>query len=272
MNYTGGKFKLLPQIKSVFPEEIDTFVDVFAGGLNVGVNVQANKIIANDTLHQVIEIYETLQNMNGEEAKAKVLKVVEAYDLNKQNKEGFLKLRADYNEGNKQPHILYALITHAFNYQIRFNKKGGYNMPFGKDRSSFNDSLKKRLVEFTDAIDDRFVFMSKDFRELDLTGLGNEDLVYCDPPYLISTATYNESGGWSEKEEVDLLDMLDRLDRQGVRFALSNVFVHKGERNEMLIDWAKKYNVHDFSSDYTNASYQKKTRVNDTREVLVTNY
>lgn len=38
LNYTGGKYKLLPQLLEIFPKEIDTFVDLFAGGGNVAVN------------------------------------------------------------------------------------------------------------------------------------------------------------------------------------------------------------------------------------------
>jgi hypothetical protein len=49
-----------------------------------------------------------------------------------------------------------------------------------------------------------------------------------DPPYLISTATYNENGGWSKNDEQDLLKQLDKLDRKGIKFALSNVLEHKG--------------------------------------------
>jgi hypothetical protein len=32
LNYTGGKYKLLPQLLEVFPKQVDTFVDLFAGG------------------------------------------------------------------------------------------------------------------------------------------------------------------------------------------------------------------------------------------------
>ena len=42
MNYIGGKYKLLPQIMPLFPEDIDTFVDIFCGGANVGINATAN--------------------------------------------------------------------------------------------------------------------------------------------------------------------------------------------------------------------------------------
>ena len=39
LNYTGGKYKLLPQILPLFPKEIDCFVDLFCGGCNVGINI-----------------------------------------------------------------------------------------------------------------------------------------------------------------------------------------------------------------------------------------
>ena len=58
LNYTGGKFKLLPQILPLLPNDIDTFIDLFGGGLNVGVNVKANKIIYND-----IELTLSLQDI-----------------------------------------------------------------------------------------------------------------------------------------------------------------------------------------------------------------
>mgnify|MGYP000442833487 FL=1 len=48
LNYTGGKYKLLKQILPNFPNEIDTFVDLFCGGCNVGINIEAKKVVYND--------------------------------------------------------------------------------------------------------------------------------------------------------------------------------------------------------------------------------
>ena len=45
MSYTGSKNKLLSQILPVFPKNIDTFVDLFCGGCNVGINVSAKQYI-----------------------------------------------------------------------------------------------------------------------------------------------------------------------------------------------------------------------------------
>lgn len=71
--------------------------------------------------------------------------------------------------------------------------------------------------------------------------LSRGDLVYCDPPYLITTGSYNDGKrgfkDWTLKEERELLALLDDLDRQGILFALSNVFRHKGLTNDVLIEW-----------------------------------
>lgn len=101
--------------------------------------------------------------------------------------------------------------------------------------------------------------------------------MYCDPPYLISCATYNEENqlgnGYGEIEEIELLNLLDRLNSMSVKFALSNVLYHKGLDNTILIEWFKKYNVHYLDKNYSTCNYQLKERdKTKTVEVLVTNY
>ena len=98
------------------------------------------------------------------------------------------------------------------------------------------------------------------------------DFVYCDPPYLITCATYNEKDGWNEQCEKDLLNLLDNLNSQGVRFALSNVLFSKGKTNDILIEWSKKYNIHHLDYTYQNCSYHTKDKNTKPDEVLITNY
>lgn len=43
LNFTGGKYKLLPQLIPIFPDKIETFVDIFCGGCNVALNISAKK-------------------------------------------------------------------------------------------------------------------------------------------------------------------------------------------------------------------------------------
>lgn len=273
LNYTGGKYKLLPQLLDLFPKQVNTFVDLFAGGGNVSVNVKAEKVVFNDLMWQVPEMLQEFKKIGVEESLRKIDGYISSYDLSKENKEGYLALRELYNKGKSDPLMLYTLICYSFNNQIRFNNKGAYNMPFGKDRSSFNPTLREKFIIFVQRLQSMEIqFSSKDFRELDLDTLGENDFVYCDPPYLITVASYNENGGWGEQAERDLLAKLDTLDKAGVKFGLSNVFESKGKENIILKEWAKGYTVHYLDHTYSNCSYHKKDKQSKDIEVFITNY
>ncbi len=275
MNYIGNKYKLLPQIVPLFPKAIDIFVDLFCGGLDVSINAEAKKKICNDREEHIISFYNALKGKTGLEVHNKILEIVKKYDLSKTNKKGYLELRNDYNK-EQSWFLFYSLIAYSFNNQIRFNNKKEYNMPFGKDKSCYNEKLQNRLQGFVDKINElgeNIVFSSCDFRDVDLSNLTENSFLYADPPYLITTASYNEKGGWVEKDEEDLLSLLDKLSDRNIKFGLSNVIEQNGKENEILSVWSKKYNVIDLSFDYSNCNYHKKNRSKtDTREVFVCNY
>lgn len=272
LNYVGGKFKLLPQILPLFPDDINLFVDLFAGGCNVGVNIKANKIICNDAEKAVINLMNDWKNISSEEALNILKTTINKYQLSKTNEEGFKAIRSDYNKGNQTWDMFYAMLTNAFNYHIRFNKKGEYNMPFGRNTSSFNPSLEKKFIKFIDKLNSIDIsFVNKDFRKINIDNLNENDFVYCDPPYLITCASYNKY--WNETNERDLLQLLDNLNKKGIRFALSNVLENKGKSNDILKEWSKKYNIHYLNNTYGNCNYQTKDKSkNSTIEVLITNY
>ena len=104
----------------------------------------------------------------------------------------------------------------------------------------------------------------------------SQDFVYIDPPYLITCATYNEQGGWSEADEKDLLTFLDELNGRNIRFALSNVLRSKGKENNILIEWLEKkadnYTVIPLNYSYSNSNYQAKDKTSASEEVLIINY
>ena len=274
LNYTGGKYKLLPQILPYFPNDINTFIDSFAGGCNVGINVKANNIICNDSNKVVIDLMHNWNRLNSEQALKILEQTINKYNLSKTNEEGFKNIRQDYNDGNKSWNIFYAMLTNAFNYQIRFSKQGNYNMPFGRNRSSFNPTLKKNFIKYIDKLNNiNISFTNEDFRDVKMDNLNNNDFVYCDPPYLISCASYNEQDGWNKDCEKDLLNLLDSLNNKGIKFALSNVLENKGKSNDILKDWCKKYNTIHLNNTYGNCNYHAKDKSsNNTDEVLIINY
>jgi DNA adenine methylase len=272
LNYTGNKFKLLNQIIPVFPK-VQKFADVFCGGLNVGINADADIIFANDRMIPLIEMYEYFQLHSIDEILSEIESVVSFYSLSKTNQDGFFKLRNDYN-ANKDPLKLFVLSCYSFNNIIRFNNSFEFNSSFGKDKGSFNKNIKTNLIEFVDRLQSKtIVFSSRDFRELDYSSV---DLVYCDPPYLISNAMYNDGkrcfGDWSKQDDQTLLQILDTVHQNGKMFALSNVIEHKGLVNEELKQWSKNYNTIVLNKTYSICSYNLKTKNEKTVEVLITNF
>lgn len=276
LNYTGGKYKLLDSLFEIFPEDINTFVDLFAGGFNVGINVSAKTIICNDQITYLIELYKFLEMTHIENVIQQIKYRIDEFQLTKQNAEGYNLLRERYNL-DKDIIDFFVLTFYAFNHQIRFNNNHKFNTPFGKDRSSYNDSIEKNLVAFSDALKKKnIIFYNTDFLNVDFNSLRYNDLVYCDPPYLISTGSYNDGKrgfkDWTELEEQQLLNLLDSLNKQDVKFVLSNVLYHKGLSNELLIEWSKKYRVHYLDKSYSNCSYHFKEKNAKTVEVVITNF
>lgn len=275
LNYTGGKSKLLPQILPLFPDKVGTFIDLFCGGCNVGSNVNADKVIYNDYMSQIIELFKNWKDTNLEDTIQYIETQIEKFNLSKQNQEGFLELRKQYNE-YRDIRDLFVLVAYAFNHQIRFNSKGEYNMPFGKDRSEYNKNMRTNLINFITRIQEQdSTFLNKSFEELNVEEFTKDTFVYADPPYLITVASYNENGGWNEQMEYKLLEYLDKCSENGIKFALSNVLEMNDKSNDILKKWAeeKGYNIHHLNYTYGNCNYHKLDKtVGLTDEVLITNY
>lgn len=139
--------------------------------------------------------------------------------------------------------------------------------------------IEDNLIKFKKEITN-INFSKEDFINFDYSILDKypNSFIYCDPPYRLGCAAYNDGKrgfrGWSEKDDKDLLHILDELSTFGTRFALSNVIEHKGETNDVLIEWVKKngYNVIPMNYNYNNCNYQAKNKEFKTKEVLITNY
>lgn len=296
LNYTGGKYKLLSQILPLFPKDADQVVDLFCGGCNVGINVDCNKVLFNDSNEYLMGLLDTFRRLTKEEIFDWIYKSIDKYGLSlvskngydfyncesskglgKYNKAAYNKLRDDFNKkaskDNEYYLMLYLLIVYSFNNQLRFNRKGEFNLPVGK--RDFNSKMQGKLEAFIDRVKSGdYRFTTDDFRNVSMEGYTDKSFFYADPPYLITCATYNEQAGWTENDEKDLLNYLDVLDKKGIRFALSNVLESKGKKNVILSEWInqnKKFKVIPLNYNYTNSNYHTR-KDGITKEVLVVNY
>lgn len=226
LNYTGGKHKLLPQITNLLPNEINIFYDVFSGGANVGINATAKNIICIEKNRYVVDLLKLIQNNNFGDLNEKIIDIINKFGLSQSyikgydyynvessaglgqyNKNAFLELRNEFNKDKTRIDLLLVLVLYSFNNQIRFNSSGDFNLPVGK--RDYNGNSRKNVAAFNQISNEKkVIFKTQDFREIEKADLQKNDFIYLDPPYLLGLASYNELGGWTEKDEKDLYALL----------------------------------------------------------------
>jgi DNA adenine methylase/adenine-specific DNA-methyltransferase len=300
LNYTGNKSRILDQILPLFPKKTNRFVDLCCGGASVGLNVadRAEEVVCLDINKEVICILQTLLLFPEKSIITKVEDIIKKFGLSDSfnngyekykkyidgnnglknfNKNGYMKLRDHFNNStldlyDRAFHLL-VLLSYGFNNDIRFNSSGKFNMPIGK--TDFNGSMRDKLRSFKQGTNGKNIkFYLADFSIVKEFELGKNDFVYVDPPYLITNAVYNENDGWGEQQEKKLLETLDYLHKTDVKFAISNVLSKQGITNTLLASWIKKnrFKVIDINYHYRSASYNKKNRSANEKEIVVLNY
>lgn len=151
----------------------------------MGVNVEAERIVYNDICKPVTELLQFLKENPTEQSLQHIDALVSKYQLSKENQDGYSELRSYYNTENKHPLVFYTMVCHAFNYQIRFNKNGNFNMPFGKNRSSFNPMLREKFITFCDKLHTLNIkFSNRSFTDLRLDKVSDNDFCICRPTVL----------------------------------------------------------------------------------------
>lgn len=261
--FSGNKRKLWKQIEPLLPEGSD-FIDLCCGGGTMALNATEKylRVRAYDVMEPLIELHKAFQEDNFIK---KVTAVSKGYPS---DKEGYLRLRSDYNV-ESSPAKMLNLTLRSNSNMMRFNKTGAWNMTYG-ERNSYN--LERMQIHHEAC--NRISFMKKDFREVvnELQyGNGQGFVVYIDSPYQNTTATYNESGAWTDQDDIDLLECVLTLHTAGFKLALSNVFENKGKVNTRWVEFCElhedKFIVHHLNRSYNNCSFRKSTAKTD--EVLI---
>lgn len=290
--YVGDKYKLYSKVSQYFPKVVNRFIEPFTGGGSVFLNIKANEYLLNDIDSNVVDIHKFLieQSENPKAFFDKVFEKIEKYGLShsyikdvvpqelkdkwiktyyaKFNKQGFDKLKSDYNLNNEKSVLhLYLLLIYGFNRMLRFNSKGEYNLPVGN--VDFNQNTFVALQDYFRLVKQKNIKLHNlDFQTFfETIEFEEDDFVYLDPPYLITFSEYNKL--WNEETEKRLLDYLKILDDNNINFAISNVTHYKGKVNEHFLEWSKKHNSFDIKSNYI--SYHDNTN-KEVKEVLITNF
>ena len=186
----------------------------------------------------MINFYRTLKK-EGEE----FIQYCQKYFQTKTNqKDIYYQLRDEFNQSSdvrKKSAVFLYLNRHGYNGLCRYNKKGAFNVPFGRyEKPNFPQQqllfLYKKLKQSK--------IENKDFETI-INKANPGDVIYCDPPYVplneTSHFTAYVSTGFDNKEQIRLAKAAENAAKKGINIIISN---HETDFTHEIYHKAKKLN------------------------------
>ena len=265
----GIKTKLVDSIKEKFPKNFrGVWVEPFMGSGVVGFNMQPRKAIFADTNPHLINFYNDIKNGKINEVIVKEFLISESKKLQQDGDVYYKEVRKRFNANPNSLDFLF-LNRSCFNGIMRFNKSGGFNVPFCRKPNRF---AQRYITKITNQIKDvRIIIQSNEYDFLcdtfdNIIKLATKnDLIYCDPPYIDRYADYYN--GWSEDDEQRLFDCLNKNNRS---FILSSWHHNKYRSNKYIDKLWNRFNISFIEHKYFVGG--KKESMNNITEVLITNF
>jgi DNA adenine methylase len=295
LKWAGGKTQLLNEFHQRLPEEVKTgkitrYAEPFIGGgaffLSLNRNYSFERCMICDVNKELILTYNVIKKAVKQLIENLAILESEYRIKNEHGKKLlYYEVRDEFNR--KLPQINFQkfspewtelaariifLNRTCFNGLFRVNQKGEFNVPFGKYKNpeicnSDNLNNVSALLKTTRIV-------SGDFTRC-RTFVDDTTFVYFDPPYrpLNQTSSFTSytKSGFSDNDQVRLVEFFRELDRKGAKVMLSNSDPRNQDPNDTFFD--------DHFSDYTIERVPATRRINSNgarrgkiNELIITNY
>jgi len=218
LKWAGGKRQLLAQLLPRMPKEWNHYFEPFSGGLAVYFALYRDERVTQATLGDLnFDLMDTYRMIRSKPEM--VMQFLKGWRYSKRQFEELRVVRRTTSWGPEDAARFIYLNRTCFNGLYRVNKKGEFNVPFGKYKNpTICDDENIESVSL--ALQD--VTLYTGFFEGCLREAEPGDFVYCDPPYAGVDFTAYTRDGFGPNEQKQLADALDCLNKRGVKWMLSN--------------------------------------------------
>jgi DNA adenine methylase len=265
----GIKTKLVPWIQSIIPSDFNgVWIEPFMGTGAVAFNVAPQKAILCDTNPHLINFYAGIASGEITPEVVKDFLSREGELLLAKGEEHYYFVRERFNAEHSPLDFLF-LNRAGFNGMIRFNRKGGFNIPFCRKPQRFAQSYVTKITNQVAWVSKlikakQFTFKCQDFNAT-IAEATPADMIYCDPPYIDRHVDYYN--GWNDAQERELFAKLSGF--KG-KFILSTWHHNDYRENDYISAlWAQH---HVLTRDHFYHVGGKETNRNPMVEALITNF
>lgn len=265
----GIKTKLVPWIKSIVPSNFDgAWIEPFMGTGAVAFNVAPRRAILCDTNPHLINFYSGIASGEITPEVVKEYLEREGATLLSKGEDHYYFVRDRFNSEHSPLDFLF-LNRAGFNGMIRFNRKGGFNIPFCRKPQRFAQSYTTKIINQVSWVSKliqmkEFTFKCQDFNKT-IEEASPNDIIYCDPPYIDRHVDYYN--GWDDSHERKLFNKL--TDFRG-RFILSTWHHNDYRENEYVKNLWSEHSV--LTREHFYHVGGKEENRNPVMEALVTNF
>jgi DNA adenine methylase len=190
LKWAGGKRWQVPHLKPLWERHLDRrLVEPFCGGLAVALGLRPQSALLNDINPHLINFYRWLKR-----GLRVAIRLENTAAVFYEHRERFNRLLATGRQNSRESAALfYYLNRTGYNGLCRFNRTGGFNVPFGSYKRI---NYVEDFSAYRDVLAD-WSFIHSDFEQVPLT---HDDFVYADPPYDVEFTDYARQGfGWADQ-------------------------------------------------------------------------
>ncbi|MDF4405045.1 Dam family site-specific DNA-(adenine-N6)-methyltransferase [Vibrio parahaemolyticus] len=221
LKWAGGKYGLVEDIQRHLPPA-RKLVEPFVGAGSVFLNTDYDHYLLADINPDLINLYNLLK----ERPEEYISEAKRWFVAENNRKEAYLSIRAEFN---KTDDVMYRSLAFlymnrfGFNGLCRYNKKGGFNVPFGSYKKPY---FPEAELEFFAEKAKKATFVCEGYPET-FRRARKGSVVYCDPPYapLSNTANFTSYAGndFTLDDQAALADMAERTaTERGIPVLISN--------------------------------------------------
>lgn len=233
LKWAGGKTQLLSELHKYVPNNFNKYIEPFIGGGAMFFSLNPNESIIADSNEELIITYR--------QVKDDVEEIIQHLKTFEHNEEFYYNLRSlDPNElenSYRAARLIYLNKT-CFNGLYRVNKKGKFNVPYGKGKGSFlNEEVLRNASEFladTTIVNNDYLAVLNEFAT-------EGDFIFLDPPYY-PVGKYSDFKRYTKEffyheDQVRLKEEFDRLVNIGCKVVLTN------SDHEVILDLYSNYRI-----------------------------
>lgn len=225
LKWAGGKKKVVDDIASLLPKKgKKRLVEPFVGGGSVFLNLDFDEYLLMDMNQDLISLFNIIKNKP-----TQFISDAEKFFKGEFNQpEKYYDVRNQFNLSNdsyERSLLFLYLNRHGYNGLCRYNKSGGYNVPFGRYKHPYFP--KEELINFSEKAQ-KATFMQGDF-ETAFSQLRADDVVYCDPPYSPINPTSNftayAGNSFTDEDQQRLVACAEVAKSKNISTLISNHYV-----------------------------------------------